>query len=129
MPNQYKAALPALIREYCSHLSATDRELLLSLLLKYESLFDGTLGDWNLPPVSFELREGMKPYHGEAYPIPHVHKATLMKEIERLCDIGVLTWQPASKWAAPSFIIPKKDQTVCTISNFREINKRIVQKP
>jgi hypothetical protein len=103
--------------------------LLLSLLPKYESLFNGTLGDWNLPPVSFELKEGMKPYHGKAYPIPHVHKATLMKEIERLCDIGVLTWQPASKWAAPSFIIPKKDHTVCTISNFRELNKRIVRKP
>jgi hypothetical protein len=86
--------------------------MLLSLLLRYESLFDGTLGDWNLPPVSFELKdEGMKPYLGKAYPILHIHKATLMKEIERLCDIGVLSWQPASKWAAPSFIVPKKDHT------------------
>jgi hypothetical protein len=124
-----KADLPAIVRGNCSHLSATDREMLLSLLLKYESLFDGTLGDWNLPPVSFVLKEGMKPYHGKAYPIPHIHKATLMKEIERLCEIGVLTWQPASKWAAPSFIIPKKDHTVRTISNFRELNKCIVPKP
>ena len=124
-----KADLPAIIRENCSHISATDREMLLSLLLRYESLFDGTWGDWNLPPVSFELKEGTKPYHGKAYQIPHIHKATFMKEIERLCDIGVLSWQPASKWAAPSFIIPKKDHTVRTISDFRELNKRIVQKP
>jgi hypothetical protein len=52
-----------------------------------------------------------------------------MKEIDQLCEIGVLTWQPLSKWASPSFIIPKKDHIGCTISNFRELNKRIVQKP
>ncbi len=76
-----KADLPAIIRENCSHLIVSDREKLLSVLLKFESLFNGTLGDWNLPPVSFELKEGMKPYHGRPYPIPHNHKAILMKEI------------------------------------------------
>ncbi len=76
-----KADLPAIIRENCSHLTATDREKLLSVLLKFKPLFNGTLGDWKLPPVSFELKEGMKPYHGRPYPIPHKHKAVLMKEI------------------------------------------------
>jgi hypothetical protein len=33
------------------------------------------------------------------------------------------------RWALPTFIIPKKDSTVHTISNFRELNKRIVRKP
>ena len=56
-----KADLPAIIRESCSH---PDRETLLSVLLKFESLFDGTLGDWKLPPVYSELKEGMKPYNG-----------------------------------------------------------------
>jgi hypothetical protein len=85
-----KADLPAIIRENCSHLKAFDREKLLSVLLRLESLFDGTLGDWKLPPVSFELKEGMKPYHGRPYPIAHKHKAILIKEIKRLCKIGVL---------------------------------------
>ncbi len=69
-----KADLPAIIRENCSHLTANNREKLLSVLLKFESLFDGTLGDWKLPPVSFEQKEGMKPYHGRPYPILHKHK-------------------------------------------------------
>ncbi len=82
-----KADLPAIIRENCSHLTASNREKLLSVLLKFESLFDGTLGDWKLPPVSFELKEGMKPYHGRPYTIPHKHKVLLMKEIKQRWDI------------------------------------------
>jgi hypothetical protein len=52
-----------------------------------------------------------------------------MKEIDHLILIGVLKWQPLSKWALPSFIIPKKDHTMHTISDFRELNKQIVRKP
>eukprot|EP00804_Cyclotella_cryptica_P000766 CCRYP_001026-RA/>CCRYP_001026-RA protein AED:0.47 eAED:0.61 QI:0/0/0/1/0/0/3/0/178 len=57
--------------------------------MKIVDLFDGTLGDWNTEPVSFELKEGAKPYHGRAYPVPHSVKETLMKELKRLCDLGV----------------------------------------
>jgi hypothetical protein len=85
-----KANIPAIARENCSCLKASDREKLLSMLLKFELLFDGTLGDWNLLPVSFELKESMKPYHGRHYPIPHKHRAVLMKEIKQLCDIRML---------------------------------------
>ncbi len=99
------------------------------MLLKFELLFDGILGDWNLLPVSFELKEGIEPYHGRPHPIPHKHKAVLMREIKRLCNIGVLVWQPSLRWALPTFIIPKKDSKVRTISDFRELNKRIVRKP
>jgi hypothetical protein len=87
------------------------------------------LGDWRLLPVSFELKEGAKPYHGRPYPIPKIHKANLMKEIDCLILIGVFKWQPSSKWALSSFIILKKDHTVHTISDFRELNKQIVRKP
>ncbi len=124
-----KADLPAIIRENCSHLTASEREKLFSVMLNFKLLFDGTLGDWKLPPVSFELKDGMKPYHGRPYPILHKHKAVLIKEIKRLCDIGVLEWQPSSRWASPTFIISKKDSTVRTISDLRELNKRIVRKP
>ncbi len=81
-----KADLPAITRENCSRLTAFNKQKLLSVLLKLELLIDGTLGDWKLPPVSFELKEGMKPYHGRPYPIPHKHKAVLMKEIKQLLE-------------------------------------------
>jgi hypothetical protein len=47
--NYEKADLPAIIRENCSHLKASNREKLLSVLLRFKSLlFNGTLGDWKL---------------------------------------------------------------------------------
>jgi len=49
------------------------------MLLEYESLFDGTLGDWNRPPVYIELKEGAKPYHGRPYPIPQICNGRLPK--------------------------------------------------
>ncbi len=124
-----KADLPSIVKNNCVHLNTSHRNLQLALLLKFEELFDGTLRDWKLLPVSFELKEGAKPYHGTPHPIPKIHKATLMKEIDCLILIGVLQWQPLSKWALPSFIILKKDYTVRTISDFRELNKQIIRKP
>ncbi len=35
----------------------------------------------------------------------------------------------ASEWASPSFIKPKKNDEVCFIADFREVNKRLVRKP
>jgi hypothetical protein len=124
-----KAKLPAIVKDNCSHLKPSQREKLLSLLFKFEELFDGTLGDWNRPPDSIKMKEGAKPYHGRPHPIAQIHKATLMKEINRLEGIGVLKRQSSSQCASPTFIIPKKDMTVCTVTNFRELNKRIVTRP
>jgi hypothetical protein len=123
-----KADLPSIVKSNCTHLSRPHCNSLLELLLKFEELFDGTLGDLKLLPVSFELTEGAKPYHGRPYPILKIHKDT-MKKIDCLVAIGVLKWQPLFKWASPSFIIPKKNQTMRTISDFRELNKHIVRKP
>jgi hypothetical protein len=43
--------------------------------------------------------------------------------------LGVQERQPASEWASPSFIIPKKDKTVHFLSDFWEVNKRLVRTP
>ncbi len=118
-----------IVRDNCKHLSANQQKKLLQLLKKFELLFDGTLGDWKTKPVSFQLKEGVSPYHGQAFPVPKIHKDTIMKEVERLCKLGVLERQPASEWALPSFIIPKIDRTIHFLSDFWEVNKQLVRKP
>jgi hypothetical protein len=57
-----KADLSRIVKHNCAHLSTSHHNLLLTLFLKFEELFDGTLRDWKLPPVFFELKEGAKPY-------------------------------------------------------------------
>ena len=51
------------------------------------------------------------------------------KEIEQLYRLGVLERQPKSEWGSPTFIIPKKNKTVRFLSDFREVNKRIIRTP
>jgi hypothetical protein len=69
-----KTDLQSIVRDNCKHLSANQQKKLLQLLTKHELLFDGTLGDWKTNPVSFQLKEGVSPYHGRAFPVPKVNK-------------------------------------------------------
>jgi hypothetical protein len=124
-----KADLQSVVRDNCKHPSANQQKKLLQLLKKYESLFDGTLVDWKTKLVSFQFKKGVSPYHGQAFPVPKIHKDTIIKEVERLCKLGVLERQPASEWASPLFIIPKKNRTIHFLSNFWEVNKMLIRKP
>ncbi len=85
-----KADLQSIVRDNCNHLSTDQQKKLLQLLMKYETHFDGTLDDWKTKPVSFQLKEGVSPYHGHAFPVLTIHKGTIIKEVERLCKLGVL---------------------------------------
>ena len=123
-----KANLKQLVKKL-NYLTKTEQKLLLKTLRKYESMFDGTLGDYTGSKYKIELQDGVKPYHAKPFPIPKVHEETLRKEVERLVQIGVLKRVNNSEWAAPTFIIPKKNGTVRFISDFRELNKRIKRKP
>ncbi len=126
---KYEAADLQKICDDAAHLETEDRGKLCQLLEKYSSLFDGTLGTWTGQTVNIDLKPNVSPYHARAFPIPRVHLETLKCEVERLCKIGVLKKVNRSEWAAPTFIIPKKDGSVRFISDFRELNKRIQRKP
>ena len=126
---KYEAAdLPSVCSKQ-EQLSDQEQQQLLTLLRKYEPLFDGTLGRWKGTQVELELKEGAAPFHSRAYPVPRIHKDTVYNEVQRLVKIGVLKRVNRSEWGAPSFIIPKKDGRVRFISDFRELNKRIKRKP
>ena len=65
-------------------------------------------------------------------PEPFQYKAytdTLKLEVEWLEKAGVLKRVNQSEWAAPTFIIPKKDGSMRFISDFCELNKQIKWKP
>jgi hypothetical protein len=102
------------------HLDVRQQEQLFAVrvLTKYEALFNSSLGTWKEHPLYIELKPDSKPYHAKAFPIPKVHLNTLKAEVQRLCDLGVLRKVNRLEWAAPTFIIPKKDGSVQFIVDF-----------
>ena len=65
------------IAQSCSHLTQVEQLKLKTLLEKYQSLFDGSLGTWVGDPYEIKLRSDAKLYHARAYPIPRIHEQTL----------------------------------------------------
>ena len=52
-----KVDLEKLAMEECLHLNKQEKDLLLNSLREYETLFDGTLGDFNMSPDSLKVKE------------------------------------------------------------------------
>ena len=129
LDNDYSKADIAQVCADQTQLDAVQQAQLKELLQKYEPLFDGTLGKWNMDPYEIELLPDAKPYHARAFPVPHRYMETLKKEVYRLVDVGVLKKVNRSEWAAPTFIIPKKDGKVRFVSDLRQLNQRIKRKP
>jgi len=123
------ADLEQLVAE-CKHLTKEEQLKLLRLLQRFESAFDGSLGAWNTEPVDIELKDpNGKPYHAKPYPVPHSQEVKLKAEIQRLLDAKVIRKVNRSEYAAPNFVIKKKDGSLRTLADFRELNKRIKRKP
>jgi hypothetical protein len=112
-----------------THLSPAERQKLGNVLLDFTELFKGQCGKYNGEPVSLELIPGSKPYYGKPFSIPKAYEQVTKDEIKRLESLGLLTQVASSEWAAPTFIIPKKNNTVRVITDFRGLNKCLVRKP
>ena len=123
-----KADLNEIVRNI-PHLTEEQKSQVYNMLYRFEPLFQGKLGLWDTPPVHLEIARDVKPFHARAYPIPHIHEATIRKECERLCKEGVLAKDSESEWAAPTFIVPKKEGTVRFVTDFRQLNKALIRKP
>jgi hypothetical protein len=93
--------------------------------MNLQCLFDGTLGEFNMEPISLQLMDpNSKPIHARAYTVPRSVEQQLQQsqEIVRLVDIGVLEEDYSSEWASQSFAILKKNGTIRVVTDFRKVN-------
>jgi hypothetical protein len=130
---EYKpASLDDVINTY-ENLHVEEQHQLCILLQKYEHLFDGTLGEFNMDPIPISLQlmdPDCKPIHARAYTVPRSVEQQLQysKKIVRLVDIGVLeededySSERASLFL--SFAISKKygASTIRVVTEFRKLN-------
>jgi hypothetical protein len=115
----------------CENLHVEEQHQLKTLLQKYEHLFDGTLGEFNMEPISIQLMDpNCKPIHVRACTVPRSVEQQLQqcKEIVRLVDIGVLEEDYSSEWSSASFAIPKINGTIRVVTDFRKLNLLLKRK-
>ena len=96
--------------------------------MELTKIFDNSLGVYPHEKVHIVLEPNAQPKHTRAYAIPMVCLEIFKKELMHLVKIGVLSIQGSSEWASPNFIIPKKDNRVCWVSDFQEVNKVVKRK-
>ena len=64
---------------------------MLTLLSKFKTLFDGTLGDWKTEPVDLILKDPKTvPVYQKPYPVPKSKEKKLKEECQRLVDMKIL---------------------------------------
>ena len=73
---KYQPADLAELAANCTNLNKEQQEDLHTLVMKYKSLFDGTLGQWMGEVYNIELKEGATPYHARPFPVPRVYEQT-----------------------------------------------------
>ena len=93
-----------------------------------KKLFNGILGKFNGPKVHLEVDPKVPPKKTRYYEIPHRQKPTFKTELDRLVKLGILEEAGRADWISGTFIIPKKDTTVCWISDFWALNKALKMK-
>ena len=103
------------------HLTGGQKQLLKNVLDKHTVLFNGKLGCYTGEKVHLELIDNPTPSWKRAYPVPFTRERAFKNELDEMVKKGSIErCHEISEWAAPSFIIPKQDETVRVINDFRE---------
>jgi hypothetical protein len=110
------------------HLSDAQQSDLVCALSQYKKLFSGQFGCYPHRKVHLELKADATPSQSCPYPVPKHHETVFKEELNQLCEIGVLSRCSASTWLSPLYIIPKTDDRVQWISDFRKLNEHIRRK-
>ena len=100
------------------YLNDKQKQGLARTLEKFPKLFSGGLGTLDIEPVHIELKPGAVPFHAKAYPIPKAYEKATRTESKRFCNIGVFKEANESRWAAPTFIQPKKTGDIRVLTGF-----------
>ena len=125
----YKKVSPSECAYEQDHMSVDERVKFQAILEKHKVLFDGELGLYPHKIFHLNIRKDAVPVHKKPYAVPYKRQENFRQELRNLVREGVLKPCGATKWASPTFIIPKPgSNTVRWVSDFRELNK-VLKRP
>ena len=122
---KYEGTTPDEVAKQQKHLTPAQREDIRKLVAKYPKLFSNKLRVYPHRKIHLEVDPKAIPKHSRPYSVARTHMEVFKRELDRLVEIGVLRQCGATEWAAPTMAIPKKDNTIRVVSDFRELNKVI----
>jgi hypothetical protein len=103
------------------HLPGSKQSELEWILIQYPKLFSRKLGCYLHCKVHLELKQDV------------THKQVFKEELERLCEIGVLSRCGASTWLSPSFIMLKRMAefagSLISVSLMSKLHKKVYHLP
>ena len=82
-----------------------------------------------MPGEPYSLKRNAESAHARLFTVSQKHLKIMKDEVNRLIELGVLRQANDSEWSAPSFGIPKKDNTIHFVSDFTGLNKHVVRHP
>jgi len=100
-------------------ISSTNEEFLSSLKVKYESVFEETLGTVTPMKAALHVREGARPKFFKPRPLPYALREQVEQELDRLESEGVLEKTCYSEWAAPIVAVPKRDGRIRLCGDYK----------
>ncbi|DBA01732.1 TPA: LOW QUALITY PROTEIN: hypothetical protein N0F65_010142 [Lagenidium giganteum] len=110
-----------------TRLSSEEKHSVMKLLEELPHVCSGALGTITGEPYKLPLVDGAQPLSLRPYPIPRIYYDATRREVQRLVQLGVLVPDTTSRWASPSFVLPKKDGSVRLVTDFRRLNKRLMR--
>jgi hypothetical protein len=128
-PASYNQVSAAKIIQNVATITTSEKAQLENVLVKHEALFQGTKGHYVGEPVSLTLISEAKPVFRNPYPIPVSQQPLMKEEVDRLVSIGLLSKVSKALWSSPSFAVPKKNNTIRLVTDFRVLNKVLVRHP
>ena len=81
------------------------------------------LGVFPHEKVDLELKPDTKPILCKTFAIPNKLLPLLKKEVKKLVELTVLRPRLTSKWAFPTFLVPKKDGTATSKHLYSYVSK------
>ena len=110
------------------HLSDEQKHKLLSTFQGHDRLFQGKLGCYPGKKIHLDLKPGSTPHHARPFPVPLRQRQLFQDKADHLVCEGVLEPCGCTEHAYPTFIVPKKDNRVRWVSDFRILNSMLVRK-